>query len=97
MDILIFFPFIFLVSSILVGLLKHKDGSILKPLLSSDERTLREHKFYEDVFRAEEPQPELLTLRTFLPKYLGTWKTDYLGQGIGILFDYMDMLAILLS
>ncbi|XP_065295528.1 inositol polyphosphate multikinase-like isoform X2 [Dermacentor albipictus] len=65
-----------------LGLLKHKDGSILKPLLSSDERTLREHKFYEEVFRAEEPLPELLTLRTFLPKYLGTWKTDYLGQEV---------------
>lgn len=68
-----------------LGLLKHKDGSILKPLLSSDERTLREHKFYEEVFRAEEPLPDLLTLRTFLPKYLGTWKTNYLGQDICLL------------
>lgn len=65
-----------------LGLLKHRDGSILKPLLSSDERTLREHKFYEEVFKAEQPLPELLTLRTFLPKYLGTWKTDYLGQEV---------------
>lgn len=68
-----------------LGLLKHKDGSILKPLLSSDERTLREHEFYEELFSAEEPPPKLLTLRTFLPKYLGTWKTVYLGQDICLL------------
>lgn len=65
-----------------LGLLKHKDGSILKPLLPSDKRTLREHKFYEEVFGAGESPPDLLTLRTFLPKYLGTWKTDYLGQEV---------------
>ncbi|KAK8786917.1 inositol polyphosphate multikinase-like [Amblyomma americanum] len=65
-----------------LGLLKHKDGSILKPLLSCDERTLREHKFYERVFSAQESPPELLNLRAFLPKYLGTWKTNFLGQEV---------------
>lgn len=65
-----------------LGLLKHEDGSILKPLLSSDERTLRERKFYEQVFNSEESVPELVTLRAFLPKYLGTWKTSFHGQEV---------------
>lgn len=65
-----------------LGLLKHEDGSILKPLLSSDERTLREQRFYEQVFNTEDCVPELVTLRSFLPKYLGTWRTSFHGQEV---------------
>uniref|UniRef100_A0A090X988 Kinase n=1 Tax=Ixodes ricinus TaxID=34613 RepID=A0A090X988_IXORI len=60
-----------------LGLLKHKDGSILKPLVRSDERTLREQKFYET--QSSSPTTALLnssTLRAFVPKYKGVWKTN---------------------
>lgn len=59
-----------------LGLLKHKDGSILKPLVRSDERTLREQKFYERIFQSDDCPPELVALRAFVPKYKGVWKTN---------------------
>ncbi|XP_029831869.2 inositol polyphosphate multikinase isoform X2 [Ixodes scapularis] len=59
-----------------LGLLKHKDGSILKPLVRSDERTLREQKFYERIFQSDDCPPELIALRAFVPKYKGVWKTN---------------------
>ncbi|CAN8020444.1 unnamed protein product [Ixodes persulcatus] len=59
-----------------LGLLKHRDGSILKPLVRSDERTLREQKFYERIFQSDDCPPELVALRAFVPKYKGVWKTN---------------------
>ncbi|KAG0414105.1 hypothetical protein HPB47_008745 [Ixodes persulcatus] len=64
-----------------LGLLKHKDGSILKPLVRSDERTLREQKFYERIFQSDDCPPELVALRAFVPKYKGVWKTNINREG----------------
>ncbi|EEC02802.1 inositol polyphosphate multikinase, putative [Ixodes scapularis] len=64
-----------------LGLLKHQDGSILKPLVRSDERTLREQKFYERIFQSDDCPPELIALRAFVPKYKGVWKTNINREG----------------
>lgn len=65
-----------------LGLLKHKDGSVLKPILRSDERTTREQKFYERVFSSAECPPELVVMRAFVPKYRGIWKTSICGEDV---------------
>lgn len=65
-----------------LGLLKHQDGSILKPLVRSDERTVREQKFYERIFHSDDCPPELIALRAFIPKYKGIWKTSFSGQEV---------------
>ena len=65
----------------MAGLLKHSDGTILKPG-QSHVRGLREHQFYQWIFGSEQHEDDLITLKKFLPKYLGTWSTPEHPDGM---------------
>ncbi|CAM1306000.1 IPMK (predicted) [Pycnogonum litorale] len=58
-----------------LGMLKHEDGSILKPV-SLDIRGERELQFYVRLFESN-PTDDELTLRNFVPPYLGVFKTSF--------------------
>ncbi|XP_022254491.1 inositol polyphosphate multikinase-like isoform X1 [Limulus polyphemus] len=60
-----------------LGMLKHKDGSILKPVIQEDIRGPREKAFYTKVFDAFCSDPVFLQLQSFLPKYRGCWITQF--------------------
>lgn len=64
-----------------LGILKHKDGSILKPIINNDPRGIRELEFYEKVFHNCN-NLETSVLQTFLPQYKGTWETIIDGNEI---------------
>ncbi|XP_018414250.1 PREDICTED: inositol polyphosphate multikinase [Nanorana parkeri] len=55
-----------------VGILQHPDGTVLKQL-QPPPRGPRELDFYNMVFSSDCTDPKLRDLRTFLPKYFGTW------------------------
>nr|DBA15201.1 TPA: hypothetical protein GDO54_004445 [Pyxicephalus adspersus] len=55
-----------------VGILQHPDGTVLKQL-QPPPRGPRELDFYNMVFSSDCTDPKLCDLRTFLPKYYGTW------------------------
>ncbi len=58
------------------GLLQHcLTGDVLKPLLNPP-RGPREHQFYADMFSDNKISKELLALRPYLPKFLGTYIFD---------------------
>nr|CAB3256567.1 inositol polyphosphate multikinase [Phallusia mammillata] len=58
-----------------IGMLQHMDGSILKPV-QPPPRGGREVSFYQKTFDSKCEDPVLLTLRPFLPKFLGMWNTS---------------------
>lgn len=53
-------------------MLQHADGSVLKPI-QPPPRGEREVAFYKKLFDSSCDDPVLLTLRPFLPKFLGIW------------------------
>ena len=53
-------------------MLQHADGSVLKPV-QPPPRGEREVAFYKKLFDSSCGDPVLLTLRPFLPKFLGMW------------------------
>ncbi|XP_068111422.1 inositol polyphosphate multikinase [Hyperolius riggenbachi] len=55
-----------------VGILQHPDGTVLKQL-QPPPRGPRELDFYNMVFSSDCTDSKLHDLRTFLPKYFGTW------------------------
>ncbi|XP_040218011.1 inositol polyphosphate multikinase [Rana temporaria] len=55
-----------------VGILQHPDGTVLKQL-QPPPRGPRELDFYNMVFSSDCTDSKLRDLRTFLPKYFGTW------------------------
>ncbi|KAM9325873.1 inositol polyphosphate multikinase [Gastrophryne carolinensis] len=55
-----------------VGILQHPDGTVLKQL-QPPPRGPRELDFYNMLFSTDCTDPKLRELRTFLPKYYGTW------------------------
>ncbi|PIN88635.1 hypothetical protein AB205_0122980, partial [Aquarana catesbeiana] len=56
----------------LLGILQHPDGTVLKQL-QPPPRGPRELDFYNMVFSSDCTDSKLRDLRTFLPKYFGTW------------------------
>jgi len=64
----------------LPGMLQHLDGSILKPV-QPPPRGEREVNFYRKIFDPKCDDPVLLTLRPFLPKFLGMWNAPLPLQG----------------
>ncbi|XP_078576370.1 inositol polyphosphate multikinase-like [Branchiostoma floridae x Branchiostoma japonicum] len=52
------------------GMLQHEDGTLLKPL-QPPPRGQKELGFYQKIFEEETNDQDLLTLRQFMPKYLG--------------------------
>lgn len=67
-----------------MGMLRHEDGAILKPLMPRDVRAKREHEFYLslechlDNCRLESPcdDPVLHELAQLTPRYLGLFETE---------------------
>ena len=53
-------------------MLQHADGSVLKPV-QPPPRGQRELAFYKKLFEPSCDDPVLMTLRPFLPKFLGIW------------------------
>ena len=53
-------------------MLQHADGSVLKPV-QPPPRGEREVAFYKKLFEPSCDDPVLITLRPFLPKFLGIW------------------------
>lgn len=78
-----------------LGMLRHKDGSVLKPLVPNDSRATREHEFYLMLERHREmcsgescDDPILHQLVDFTPRYLGVFEGE-LDQGRRI--SYMKL------
>ncbi|XP_067131420.1 inositol polyphosphate multikinase-like [Centruroides vittatus] len=64
-----------------LGVLKHNDGSILKPMIKNDPRGIRELEFYEKVFHNGN-NTGVSVLQSLLPRFKGTWETTINGNGI---------------
>lgn len=72
-----------------LGMLRHQDGSILKPLMPNDVRANREHEFYlflelhrkmcqeDNINSARCDDPVLHKLGDLTPRYLGVFETDF--------------------
>ncbi|KFM70953.1 Inositol polyphosphate multikinase, partial [Stegodyphus mimosarum] len=58
-----------------LGVLKHKNGNILKPLPQGDVRASRELSFYENVYRNCDHDSDLSELVKYLPAFHGTLET----------------------
>ncbi|OQR68754.1 inositol polyphosphate multikinase-like [Tropilaelaps mercedesae] len=86
-----------------LGMLRHQDGSILKPLMPNDVRAGREHDFYQFLERHREICPEgqgseecddpvVHDLIDLTPRYLGVFETDFavpVAEGRGV--SYMKL------
>ena len=60
-------------------ILKHDDGYLLKPLQASPKKE-REENFYRRVF-SQSDDPDVLTLRKFIPNFYGVHVEHANGQG----------------
>ncbi|CAL1297500.1 unnamed protein product [Larinioides sclopetarius] len=65
-----------------LGILKHKNGQILKPLFEDNGRAEKELSFYENVFQNSSADPLLEELKHFLPVFHGTKNIHISGRDI---------------
>ncbi|GBN54736.1 Inositol polyphosphate multikinase [Araneus ventricosus] len=65
-----------------LGILKHKNGQILKPLFEDNGRAEKELSFYENVFQNCSADPLLEELKHFLPVFYGTKNIHISGKDI---------------
>ena len=63
-----------LLSICIPGFLQSPDGVVLKPVLGHS-KGHREMHFYQKMFGADCQDRDLLSLRQFVPKFLGIWTT----------------------
>ncbi|XP_013386572.1 inositol polyphosphate multikinase [Lingula anatina] len=60
-----------------LGFLQNTDGTVLKAI-QSPPRGMRELQFYQNVFDENQTNSALISLRQFMPKYLGTYSSPEL-------------------
>lgn len=66
----------------ILGLLKHENGDILKPLRPGIKKDVRELHFYENLYNGSSQDPEILELKSFVPTFKGTWTGHLNGTDI---------------
>ncbi|KAG8179274.1 hypothetical protein JTE90_026738 [Oedothorax gibbosus] len=65
-----------------IGVLKHKNGDVLKPMFDGDRRASIELSFYRNVFETNQPDILIKELRCFLPEFHGIWETNIEGKSV---------------
>ncbi|GIZ04171.1 hypothetical protein CEXT_566511 [Caerostris extrusa] len=65
-----------------LGILRHKNGQILKPLFEDNGRAVKEMTFYESVFHNPLTDPLVEELAGFLPVFYGTKCINISGKDI---------------
>ncbi|KAF8770065.1 Inositol polyphosphate multikinase like protein [Argiope bruennichi] len=65
-----------------LGILKHKNGQILKPLFEDNGRAEKELSFYDSVYKNSSADPLLEELKYFLPIFYGTKNIYISGKDI---------------
>lgn len=66
----------------ILGLLKHENGDILKPLRPGIKKDVRELSFYENLYNGNCQDPKIMELKNFVPTFKGTWIGHVNGEDI---------------